>query len=204
MGAKKHASIALARLAVSGHETQAAIAAAGAIAPLLLWLKAGAKAEANLPDLAGRALDLLAQGNEATTIAIIQVGAIPPLVAMLRPDDWPTGRVAEAQKAAAGLLATLAQVTTKTCKSSEEASDPAANYTDDDDATAATAADALGSAIDGAGGEEVVPHPADEQAATPAELSPQSTAHSVGADLIAEAGGIPFLIKLLLNTDVHA
>jgi hypothetical protein len=108
-GAKKHAANCLSRLALTSDEAQGKIAAAGAIQPLLTWLSEPDVREqgrpSGLPDLAARALDAVASANAHTSGQIVAAGVIAPLVAMLG-----AGKSSEAQRAAAGLLATLAEV----------------------------------------------------------------------------------------------
>lgn len=103
-GAKKHAATALARLATSGYDTQLAIAKAGAIQGLASWLSDDSIG-AGMAELAARSLSDIAEDNPQTSDGICKADAISPLVAMLGP-----GRGNDAQKSAAGALATLAKV----------------------------------------------------------------------------------------------
>ena len=103
-GAKKNSANALARLATSGYDTQLDIARAGAIKALAYWLT-GESIGPGMAELAARALADIAADNPKTSDGIVRNEAIGPLVSMVGP-----GKGNDAQRSAAGALATLAKV----------------------------------------------------------------------------------------------
>ena len=85
LGAKKQGAVGLGLLADHDGETQARIAKAGAIPPLVEWFNGGESS--GPPDVAARALSAIAHENEELQTRIAEAGAIPPLVVMLSDDD---------------------------------------------------------------------------------------------------------------------
>ena len=214
IGAKRQAATGLARLAASGADTQAVIANAGALGQLHRWVAEVAEGgttdrRGGLPELAARALDQIAIGNKSTSLAIIAQGSIKPLVAMLH-----VGRSTESQKAAAGLLATLSQVTT-TVSIDQQASprSTAATRGGSDvivSADVANEAAVVAAQKDGCGASAPIAVKAecadDVEAdffdASGGAVSSPCVVASPAADLIAEAGGIAPLVQLLMSERV--
>lgn len=94
------AATALKHEAMKGRDHSSAIAAAGAIPPLVALL--GPDSPAELQDEAAAALRALCLGSDENRSDVLAAGAVPPLVALLSSES------AETQEQAAGLLASLA------------------------------------------------------------------------------------------------
>ena len=94
------AAVALKHEAMKGRNHSSAIAAAGAIPPLVALL--GKDSQEELQDEAAAALRALCLGSDENRSDVLAAGAVPPLVALLSSES------AETQEQAAGLLASLA------------------------------------------------------------------------------------------------
>ena len=162
MGAKKHAANAIARLAACSYETQITIAKAGAINALASWFTLESLGP-GMVELAARALSDIAADNPLTADGIVRADAIRPLIAMLG-----ANKGNDAQKSAAGTLATLANVELPPLPVAKRSGKAKAEEQDSDGADL------------GENGEE-------EEVSMPiARFAP-----------IAEQGGIPLLVELL-------
>ena len=93
----------MARLALNSTKTQLAIGKAGAVTALVNWLTTDNPGP-GMMELAARSLADIGDENHVTSQKIVDAGAIGPLVKMLE-----SGKGNDAQKSAAGCLATLTQ-----------------------------------------------------------------------------------------------
>ena len=143
-------------------------------------------------ELAARALADIAANNPTTSQRIVDMGAVEPMVGMLG-----GGRGNDAQKSAAGALATITEASFLEDKKSAEGTSPVPATTD----LALSAEPSNGSAPAAA------PAPDDPNAPTP--LDEKTIGHSTiehscvsTAGVIATCGGVPPLVELLKSARV--
>lgn len=186
VGAKKHAATALARLALDSSLTQAKIAAAGAIKSLVAWLTDKSLGQ-GMAELAARSLADIASDNAETSLEVVAAGAIVPLVAMLA-----NGKGNDAQKSAAGALATLTKADHTMAPSMKPGISTVAEDNNGGKATDDTEAPVAISAV---GSDEANIEASAEIVLSAPRIEPIALQ-------VAGAGGIPPLVELLKSERV--